>query len=88
MKFFGTPPPIINKPEPLDLILISVNSLNSLIESIVICFLGFLSWCITRPKPALESVNAGENIGTLLFYATSINEPFFLAFDFKYFPIS
>ena len=31
MKFFGTPPPIMNKPDPLDLILISVNSLNSLI---------------------------------------------------------
>ena len=36
IKFLGTPPPIINKPEPLDLIFISVNSLNSLIESIVI----------------------------------------------------
>ena len=36
IKFLGTPPPIINNPDPLDLIFISVNSLNSLIESIVI----------------------------------------------------
>ena len=44
IKFFGTPPPIINNPEPLDCILISVNSLNSLMEFIVICFFGFFSW--------------------------------------------
>ena len=88
IKFFGTPPPIINSPEPLDLILISVNSLNSLIESIVICFFGFFSWCITKPNPALESVKAGQNIGTLLSYAVSIKEFFYFALDFKYLPIS
>ena len=49
-----------------DLIFISVSSLNSLMESIVICFSGFLSWCMTKPNPALESVNAGQKIGTLL----------------------
>ena len=38
-----SPPPIINRPEFFDLILISVNSLNSLIESIVICLFGFFS---------------------------------------------
>ena len=43
LKVFGTPPPVINNPEPLDCILISVNSLNSLIESIVICLVGFFS---------------------------------------------
>ena len=88
MKFFGTPPPIINNPEPLDLIFISVSSLNSLTESIVICFFGFFSWCITKPNPALESVKAGQKIGTLLSNAVSINESFFFEFFFRYFPIS
>ena len=71
-----------------DLIFISVSSRNSLIESIVMCFFGFFSWCITNPNPALESVNAGQNIGTLLSYAVSIKESFFLEFFFKNFPIS
>ena len=87
-KFFGTPPPIINKPDPFDWIFISVNSRSSLIESIVIWFLGLFSWWVTNPKPALESVNAGQKMGTLLSYAVSIKESFFLEFFFKYFPIS
>ena len=43
---------------------------------------------MTRPNPAELSVKAGQNIGTLLSYANSIKEFFFLAFFFKYFPIS
>ena len=75
---------IINDiPDSFDLILISVSSRNSLIESIVICCFEFFSWCITNPNPALESVKAGQKIGTLLSYAVSINEPFFFALDFK-----
>jgi hypothetical protein len=43
---------------------------------------------MTNPKPALESVNAGQNIGTSLSKAVSIKEPFFLELVFRYLPIS
>ena len=36
---------------------------------------------MTNPKPALESVKAGQKIGTLFSYAVSIKEPFFLSFS-------
>jgi hypothetical protein len=66
-KFFGTPPPIISRPVVPALILISVSSrkVGDAVERqpVAAAFIAS-TWCLTRPKPAELSVNAGQKIGT------------------------